>query len=97
MDLTKVIQDELARVTEEFPRFASAHEGYAVIKEELEEATDELGFLTNQLEILWMHVKDNSPKGQQMSINSLIKFSELLAKEAIQVSAMCHRFKRDVL
>jgi predicted nuclease with TOPRIM domain len=96
MELTSIIQQELLKASQKFPKFSSAHEGYAVIKEELEEATDELKYLTNQLDILWMHVKENNGKQQLMAANGLIQFSERLVQEAIQVAAMCHRFKEDV-
>lgn len=33
---------ELDKATKKFPKFNSAHEGYAVIKEELEEAWEEI-------------------------------------------------------
>ncbi len=34
--------DELERATSKFGRFASGHEGYAIIKEELDELWDEI-------------------------------------------------------
>jgi hypothetical protein len=94
--LDSIIQQEYSSAKLKFPTFASGHEGYAVIKEELEEAADELRFLENQLDILWMHVKENNSYQQEIATNSLIKFSRRLAQEAIQVSAMCLRFKEDV-
>ena len=36
--LEPIVVEELARANEKFPQFASGHEGYAVIKEEVEEA-----------------------------------------------------------
>ena len=36
------IQDEVNRARSKFPDFHSAHEGYAVIKEELDELWDEI-------------------------------------------------------
>jgi len=38
----KDIEDEYARARKKFPDFNSAHEGYAVILEELDEAWDEI-------------------------------------------------------
>jgi hypothetical protein len=38
----KLIEDELERAQKEFPAFHSGHEGYAVLKEELEELWEEI-------------------------------------------------------
>ena len=94
--LDSLIQQEYSSAKQKFPKFASGHEGHAVIKDQLEKAADELKYLENQLDILWMHVKGNNSYQQEIATNGLIKFSGRLAQEAIQVSAMCLRFKEDV-
>ena len=38
----ELVQDELEKAKEKFPPFHSAHEGYAVIKEEIDELWDEI-------------------------------------------------------
>lgn len=41
-NVNALVELELVRATKKFGPFASAHEGYAVIKEELEELWDEI-------------------------------------------------------
>ncbi|XER11965.1 hypothetical protein SATMO3_21510 [Sporomusa aerivorans] len=64
MELDRVIEKEYEAATQKFTPFASAHEGYAVIKEQLEDATDKIEFLTNQLDVL-MHIKEDRKAQQQ--------------------------------
>ena len=41
-DILKMISDELVRAREKFDNFNSAHEGYAVLLEEVDELWDEI-------------------------------------------------------
>lgn len=70
--------------------FHSQHEGYAVIKEEIEEAAVEMDKINQKLIGLWDSVKrDEYPN---VSILLIKKHAELLACEAIQIAAMAQKF-----
>jgi len=42
MTIIREVSQELKRAGKKFPKFASAHEGYAIILEELDELWDEI-------------------------------------------------------
>jgi hypothetical protein len=52
--VNKLVTEELERANKEFPLFSSAHEGYAVILEELHETEDELERLSKGIDLLGM-------------------------------------------
>jgi hypothetical protein len=49
----KIVEDEVKSATTKFGRFASTHEGYAIIKEELDE--------------LWDAIKNKEATGQEIA------------------------------
>lgn len=69
--------------------FASDHECYSVIKEELEEAEEEITQLKNALDALWLMVKMDSDL-EDMLID-MKRISYFLIADAIQVYAMCEK------
>lgn len=69
--------------------FASDHECYSVIKEELEEAEEEMTRLKNALDALWLMVKMDSDL-EDMLID-MKRISYFVIAEAIQVYAMCEK------
>ena len=61
-DVRALAKKELAAANRRFRMFASPHEGYAVIREELDELIDEVRKLHFGLTIrLWRGVKRNEP------------------------------------
>lgn len=88
--IRELVKVELAAANERFPPFHSAHEGYAVIREELEETEEMVEMSKKYLKFLWDSIKmDGKTKWavermQELSINA--------ACEAIQVAAMCQKF-----
>lgn len=84
--------EELARSYEKFPKFNSPHEGYAVIKEEIEEHSDdesEMGYICDKL---WESVKHNNLNMQKIHIQVLKDCAIHAAAEAIQVAAMTQKY-----
>ena len=72
--------------------YASEHEAYAVLKEEIEEAADDLDQLNKDLAYLWALVKNNHIKNGNGTISEARDYAEMLAQEAVQVAAVCERF-----
>ncbi len=90
-DVSNAVQRELSVSMEKFPLFNSAHEGYAVILEEIEEAQQELGHIKIRLEVAWNAIKNN--QDATSTIEDAGYISKLLACEAIQVAAMAKKFE----
>lgn len=85
-----LIEIELASANERFPQFHSAHEGWAVIKEEVEEAEEELAKMKIYLAGAWGNI--TSDVQANSDIESLKQRAINVACEAIQVAAMCQKF-----
>ena len=95
-ELTK----EVARlVAEEYGRAAGAqgaaaqspHEGYALIKEEVEEAQVEMETLSQRLDHLWDSIKGNEDQYGPHYLAYIKKAAVLGACELIQVAAMAEK------
>lgn len=89
-DIRVLVGKELAAANERFPQFHSAHEGYAVIQEEVDELKEATDKVIGRMVSLWVRVKyGNDPERLlQMISEDAIN----AACEAIQVAAMCKKF-----
>ena len=87
----KLVNEELERANIKFPMFNSPHEGYAVIKEEIEEASNEIRETNCFLTDLWYGIKRNESDLKEYS-QQIKNRATLLACEAIQVAAMAQKF-----
>lgn len=87
--IEELVQEELKEANEIHPAFASDHEAYAVIKEELEECWEELAACSRQLDGIWEQTKND--------VNSHALYTYLkqhairLVQEAIQLAAMADK------
>lgn len=96
-DVVKLVDKELESANRKFPMFRSAHEGCAVILEELEEAREDLEFTEIIYKDLWRHVRDNLGNGIYAgSVQTLCGLAVNLACEAIQVAAMAKKFMKSM-
>lgn len=87
-DVRALAKKELAAANRRFRMFASPHEGYAVIREELDELIDEVRKLHFGLTIrLWRDVKRNEPMKRE-HLNLIYDVAIHAAVEAIQLAAM---------
>lgn len=92
-ELVKAIS---ALVGEEYQRAAAEHggaantphEGYALIKEEVEEAKEELAAVEEQLGFLWAEVKTDETEHIPHYVDHIKRRAILGACELIQVAAM---------
>lgn len=82
---------ELVYANQKFPIFASPHEGYAVLKEEVEETLDEAKMIQRIMDDLWDSIKGNDCT--KLYIGNIQGCALRCAAEAIQVAAMCKKYR----
>lgn len=89
--LEPVVDAELERAQwNKGKTFASPHEGYAVIKEEIEECTEALAGQWTSLTEVWKAVRDDRDIAGEV-VCSLCSSAKETAAEAVQVAAMCEK------
>ena len=86
----KLANEELERANVKFKMFHSTHEGYAILKEEIEEVEFEMDRVKKAEERMWRHIKLN--KLIPNDIDILKRVATNAAAESIQVIAMCNKF-----
>lgn len=89
-DVIKLVDKELESANKRFPLFHSTHEGYAVIKEEIEEAEYATYWVSEKLKCTWELIKLNDDPDYE--IECLKDFAINGAIEFIQVAAMAQKF-----
>ncbi len=91
--INQAVAYELQNIVKEYGAvYASEHEAYAVLKEEIEEAADFMDRMNKNLAYIWALIKDNHIWRGQEAIAETEKFAVELAKEAVQCAAVCERF-----
>lgn len=87
-DVEELVVKELNSANEQFPLFASLHEGYAVMLEKFEEADWELDQIRDEINYIWQRIKKNENKVVISLVDCIKEYAVDLACEAIQVAAM---------
>ena len=87
----ELVATELAAANRKHPPFHSQHEGYAVILEEMQETEEAIRLAKIDLEIAWRNIRDDI--SAEAEICGLKERAIRAACEAIQVAAMCDKFK----
>lgn len=89
---------ELERARAKFPKPTnSPHEGFAVLKEEIDELDEEMDLLRVMNDVLWKNVKTDNLDKQRETLEEMRIVTVRILKEAIQVGAMIDKFRDDVL
>lgn len=88
---TQMAHAECQRGIDQHGPAASAHEGYALIKEKLEEAQDEIVRVEQQLGHLWSSIKGNDVSVYPHYLKQIQQTAILAACEMIQVAAMAEK------
>jgi hypothetical protein len=91
-----MIISELSEAEKKYKPINSSKEGYAVLKEEIEELADDFHDLNSKLGVLWYNIKEKIPTQQHFTVEEMYNISLDIIKEAIQVAAMCKRFQKDL-
>lgn len=91
-DIRDAVDKELRRAEQHESIFRSPHEGYGVLKEEMEEMLDEAGRANRDLADMWFAcIRKDLPVTEdalsQMELNAM-----RTAAEAIQVAAMARKY-----
>lgn len=89
-DVRVLVGKELAAANERFPQFHSAHEGYAVIQEEVDELKEDMDRINCRITSLRARVRFNS--SCEEIVLRIYEDAINAACEAIQVAAMCKKF-----
>jgi hypothetical protein len=93
--INQAVVYELQKIVKNYgATYASEHEGYAVLLEEVEEAGDDLKYINLLMNELWKEVKSDSVSKD--FLNSIKVGAIELAKEAVQVAAVCERFEETI-
>ena len=95
LHINKAVMTETENAKKNYgERYNSPHEGYAVLLEEVEEAADDLACIKNNLGVLWQSIKAND---LDSTLTTDIKSTaQLLALEAVQIAAVCEKFKESL-
>lgn len=89
-DIDELMVKELNAANRKYHLFHTSHEGYAYIKEEIEETMDAMNELLETFAAAWDKIKQNQPAfGEIRQVRNLAK---KVAIEAVQTSAMCEKF-----
>ena len=94
-EVEQITQAELNRANASFPLFNSKHEGYAVIKEELEETREALDTLESSIAVLWDDVRGKDVPGFIADFNTTEEIhaqAVAVAAEAIQTAVMILKY-----
>lgn len=89
-DVRILVDKELAAANERFPQFHSAHEGYAVIQEEVDELKEDMDRINCRIASLRARVRFSDSCEELAS--RIFDDAVNAACEAIQVAAMCKKF-----
>lgn len=92
-NLEPVIAKELIEANYNYPQFASRHEGMAVIEEEVWEAKDAFVSLDAQFNTFRYNVFTDEYEIISEDVQLMREHAVNLACEAIQVAAMCDKWK----
>lgn len=90
-DIKALVSKELTAASEKHPLFASLHEAYAVICEEVDEAREECNEVEKFMALAWKQVRKDNPKLTLEHISRVKDAAIRLAAEAVQVAAMCEK------
>lgn len=93
-EIENLVNRELEEANKIHPQFSSTHEGYAVILEETEELAEESEEIEKIIRTWWAYLrKDEDIETQKRRVEKLRIHAVNAVKEAIQVIAMCDKFK----
>lgn len=92
--IKNLVSAELERANSIHPPFASPHEGYAVLLEEVEELIEATETISEHMQTLWTYTRtDEHTVLKKVKAGNIKQAAINAAMEAIQVAAMCEKYK----
>lgn len=91
IEVGELTDKEYARANEQYPAFASDHEGYAVIEEEVDETREAVAFIREACGRMKQDVRANDSEKVRKVAGGIYEAAEAAAAEAIQVAAMAQK------
>lgn len=73
--------------------YHSMHEGFAVLKEEVDEARDEQFHIVNSIFKTWESIRRDNVENALKEIAEIEKHAEALALAAVQIATVCKKIK----
>ena len=89
--LHELVGIELAEANKAYGLFHSLHEGYAVLREEVEEASEALTLVKGSLDAIWLGCRNSNPRW--VTAPDIEREALQLASEALQTAAMARKLK----
>lgn len=89
--LPGLVAEELEEANRRYPPFASAHEGYAVMLEELEETKEAIVEVELDMERLWECIRSDSTQLMAPWSKHIAHDAQKVAAEAVQIAAMAKK------
>ena len=89
-DIDELVIKEMNAANSKYHLFHTSHEGYAYVKEEIEETMDAMNELLETFAAAWDKIKNNQPAFKD--VKQVRNLAKKVAIEAIQTSAMCEKY-----
>lgn len=93
LHIEALIEDELDRILAKHGLFSSDHEAWAVIKEEIEEAYEDIRELETNHAFWWKRIREDDIDNLDV-MDNIEKYSIEAIKELVQVIACCRKWKQ---
>lgn len=87
-----LVEAELERIIEEHGYFNSDHEAWAVIREEIEEAQEDMDIVYRRHRFWWERIRANDTDNLEL-VDEIEKNAIEAIKELVQVIACCRKYK----
>lgn len=91
LHIQALIQDELERIITEHGYFVDDHQAHAVLREEVEEAREELIIIRENMVAWWARIRNDDTDNLDIMESIQIHGIELI-KEAVQVVACARKY-----
>jgi len=92
VEVQEAVSKEYQRASENFgAAHNSQHESFAVILEEIDEASDHTEMFQQQLKCFWVEIKQNKLSETRERLPIMQMLAEQAAAEWIQVATMCKK------
>lgn len=93
LHIEALVEDELDRIIQEHGLFADDHHAWAVIKEEIDEAYEDIIELEKNHAFWWKRIREDDYDTLDV-VDEIEKYAIEAIKELVQVIACCRKYKQ---